>query len=42
MKKTIYLLIMALTFPIWKLLILLTDVMFAAHKQLIEWVENDN
>ena len=42
MKKTIYLLIMALTFPIRKLLILLTDVMFAAHKQLIEWVENDN
>lgn len=40
MRKTIYLLIMTVTYPIWKLCILITDAIFWLHKILIEWIEN--
>lgn len=42
MKEVVYILIMTLTYPIWKLSLLLMDVIFAAHKKLIKWVENKN
>lgn len=39
MKRTIYLLIMGLTYPVWKLSMLIVDAIFALHKKLIKWVE---
>ena len=39
MKVLVYLMIMTLTYPIWKLATLMMDLMFAIHKKLVEWIE---
>ena len=41
MRKFVYLLIMIMTYPIWKLAMLITDVIFSMHKKLVEWIERE-
>lgn len=41
MRELVYILIMTLTYPIWKLAMLITDVIFSMHKKLVEWIERE-
>lgn len=39
MKKVVYLIVMTLTYPIWKLSAVTMDALYAVHKELIKWIE---
>lgn len=39
MRRVVYLMIMTLAYPVWKIATLVMDSVFALHKRLIKWIE---
>ena len=41
MKKLIYMMVMTIAYPVWKIATFVMDSVFALHKRLIKWIEQN-
>ena len=42
MKRLVYILVMLLSYPIWGLASIVTDLIYSLHKTMVRWVEEND